>query len=82
MWSAMSNVKVVLNSAGVREMLQSKEMLAICEEHAQRAVSRLGPGYEVTSMVGRTRVNAEVRAVWPQAQADNLKNNTILKALK
>lgn len=78
----MSNVKVVLNTTGVRQLLQSQEMKNICEEQAQKAVSRLGEGYEATSMTGKTRVNASVVATTRDAINENMKNNTVLKALR
>lgn len=78
----MSKVKVVLNRAGVRELLRSKEMMAICKEHADAAVSRLGPGYESDTYTGTNRVNASVAAVSQKAKRQNMKENTILKALK
>lgn len=70
-----------LNSAGVRELLQSNEMMAICKSYADSALGRLGNGYEVSTYVGKTRVNAEVRAVTYQAKAENLRDNSILKAV-
>lgn len=78
----MAKVKVELNRAGVRELMQSSEMMAVCKKYADNAVGRLGAGYEVTTMVGRTRVNAEVAAVTYEARKDNSKNNTILKAIR
>lgn len=78
----MAKTKIVLNSAGIRELLKSQEMLQICEEHASAIQDRCGDGYECDSFVGKTRVNAMVFADTYQAMADNAKNNTILKALK
>ena len=78
----MGNVKVVLNREGVRELLRSKEMMAICEEYANNALGRLGSGYEVTTHVGRNRVNAEVAAVSYEAKKENSENNTILKSIR
>lgn len=78
----MANVKVVLNSAGVRELLRSNEMMSICKEQADKALSRLGPGYEVTTHTGTTRVNASIGAVSYEAMRDNMENNSILKALR
>ena len=78
----MSNLKVVLNRNGVRELLQSEEMKHICEEQAQKAVSRLGEGYIATSMIGITRANASIYADSYAARKDNSENNTILKALR
>lgn len=76
------SMKIVLNREGVRSLLKSGEMQAICNEHANAALSRLGPGYEVTSRVGKNRCNSEVAAVTRKAKKDNLENNSILKALR
>ncbi len=78
----MANLKVVLNRSGVKELMKSEEMMAICQELADNALSQCGNGYEVTTRVGKTRVNAEIAAVSYSARKDNAKNNTILKALK
>ena len=78
----MRDVKVILNREAVRELMQSKEMMALCEKKAYEAKSQLGNGYEVDSMVGKTRVNASIAAVSPKAKRENARNNTILKALK
>lgn len=78
----MPNVRIELNSSGVRELLRSGEMMAICKEHADKALSNLGEGYEVTTHTGSNRVNAEVAAVSYEAKLDNSRNNTILKAIR
>lgn len=78
----MAKTKVVLNRSGVRELLRSDEMKAICEEHANRALGQLGDGYAVTSMTGKTRVNASIYAESAEAKRENMENNTILKALR
>ncbi len=74
-------IKVELNHDGVKELLRSPEMLAICEEHAQKAVQKLGQGYEVTTHTGKGRVNASVVATSREAIAENNANNTVLKAV-
>lgn len=78
----MANVEIKLNSSGVRELLRSQEMKAVCEEHANNALGRLGPGYTVTTITGKTRVNASIFAESYEAKKDNMENNTILKALR
>lgn len=78
----MAKVKIVLNKSGVRELLQSDEMKAICEERANRALGKLGDGYTVTSMSGASRVNASIYAESATAKRENAENNTILKALR
>ena len=75
-------LKVKLNKAGVRAMLRSEEMRAICEKHASDIARRCGEGYETDSFVGRNRVNAMVSASTYEAKRDNAENNTILKAVK
>lgn len=78
----MSKIKVVLNGGGVRSLLRSREMEAICGELAAGAAARCGDGYTSDTYTGKTRVNAEVRAETYQAKRDNTKNNTILKSLR
>lgn len=78
----MANVKIELNRDGVRDLLRSQEMMEICEEHASNVLGRLGPGYTVSSMTGKNRVNASVFAESYQAKRENLESNTILKALR
>lgn len=78
----MAKVEIKLNSSGVRELLRSQEMKSVCEEHANNALGRLGPGYSVTTMTGKNRVNASIFAESYEAKRDNLENNTMLKALR
>lgn len=78
----MSKVKFVLNHSGVRELMQSQEMMNVCSRYANQAVASLGSGYEVNTYVGKNRVNAEVAAVSASAKRENMENNTILKAIR
>lgn len=77
----MAKVQFKLNRAGVRDLMKSSEMMGICKSYADSALGRLGGGYEVTTYTGKTRVNAQVSAETYQAKRDNLKNNSILKAV-
>lgn len=74
-------VEVELNSAGIQELLKSAEIESVCKEYADKVANRAGDGYEVNTQVGKTRVNAMVYADSFAARKDNLKNNTLLKAL-
>lgn len=78
----MANVKLELNREGVRELLRSSEMMDICSQLAENVAARAGDGYETSTYVGKNRVNASVKAETFRARYDNLKNNTLLKALK
>ena len=78
----MAELKVVLNTAEVHRLLRSAEMKAVCEQLANAALGRLGPGYEVNTHTGTNRVNASIAAVTPAAIRENSNENTVLKALK
>lgn len=78
----MANIKFELNREGVRELLRSQAMMDVCEGYAKKALGRLGGGYEVTTLVGKNRVNAEVAATTFAARVENSKNNSILKAIR
>lgn len=62
--------------------MQSDEMMAVVSRLANESLATLGDGYEVTTLVGKTRVNAEIAAVTYQARKENSENNTILKSLR
>lgn len=70
-----------LDKKGVREILRSDEMKQAMKSVADEAVGRLGEGYEADTHTGKTRVNASVYAVTPEARRENLSENTILKAV-
>lgn len=74
-------MRFVMSKSGVGELLKSEEMAKICEEHAEQIRGRCGEGYGVDTRVGKTRVNAMVKPDSADAYYDNLRNNTILKAL-
>ena len=78
----MAKFKFELNRDGVRQLMQSSEMMSVCRSYADRALGSLGSGYEVSTMTGKTRVNAQITAVTYQARKENSENNTILKSLR
>lgn len=78
----MAKVEIKLNSEGVRELLRSNNMKAICEERANNALKNLGSGYSVNSFTGKNRVNAEISADTFEAKKENMESNSILKALR
>lgn len=74
-------IKFELDKAGVKALLKSEQMVNCCEEYADKALNNLGEGYSKSKHMGRNRVNVSVKADTQKARADNLKNNTILKAV-
>lgn len=77
----MSDFKFELNEAGVRALLKSSEMQAILSEYGSKVMGRVGEGYEMTTGTTPQRAKVNVRTETPRAMVDNLKNNTLLKAL-
>lgn len=76
-----SKLKVVLNSAGVRALLRSSEIAAVCEHRAKAEAAKLGSAYDIESFVAPTRSVFRVYTDDPSAIDDNLKHNTMLKSL-
>lgn len=77
----MSKVKIELDSQGIQSLLKSSEVSNFIEGIADEKLRTLGPGYEKSVYVGTNRVNVSVYAESVKAAADNLQNNTLLKAL-
>lgn len=78
----MSKMQFKLNRKGVAELMKSEEMQSILKEKADNALNSLGEGYKSDIHVGKNRANAMVYADTYQAKADNLRNNSILKAVR
>ena len=78
----MSMFKFVLNRAGVRQLMQSEEMQSILKDKADAALNSLGEGYKSDIYIGKNRANAMVWADSIKAKRENLKHNTILKAVR
>ena len=78
----MANVlHIELNDAGVRELLKSPEIQAACLEQAQRIAGAAGGGYTADVRAGKTRAIARASTATDEAARDNMKNNTLLKAM-
>lgn len=72
-----NNVRIELNSEGVRELLRSDEMMAACMEAASKIQSNYGEETELNGYVGQNRVNVSVVASFDEASEDN----SLLKAV-
>lgn len=78
----MVKMKFKLNQAGVGQLLKSPEMQSVLTQHATEIKKRCGDGFGQDVYVGKSRANAMVFADSYQAKRDNMKNNTILKAVR
>lgn len=70
-------VKVVLNREGVRQLLLSDEMMAVCKSAAQTIQGNYGKDTKLDEYKGRNRVNVSVIADYQEAS----NNNDLLKAV-
>lgn len=78
----MSNFTVKLNTSGVRELLKSKELQDGLDEIARGIAGRAGDGYASDTKQMPTRVIASAYTDTRKAYFNNLKDNTLLKAVK
>lgn len=76
------NIKFKLNRKGVKSLLKSEEMKNLLSEEASKIREKCGDGYKNDTHIGKNRVNAMVWADSIKAKKDNLKNNTLLKAMR
>lgn len=77
----MSDVRIVLNSAGIRELLKSPEIQQAIEEVCTTVAANAGDGYGHNVQVGKNRTVGRVYTATKTAKIDNYTNNTLLKAL-
>lgn len=78
----MAKVKFKLNSKGVGQLLKSAEMQNVLSKHATAIRNRCGDGYEQEQFVAGSRAVTTVKANSFKAKRDNMKNNTLLKAVR
>lgn len=74
--------KFELNSQGVVDLLRSSEMQTVIEGYTSDIKNRAGEGYVHDVQVNPGRAHGLVYADTYQAKADNLRNNTLLKAVR
>lgn len=77
----MSKIKLELNSQGVRELLHDPNILSVCKDCADNVLSAAGEGYKEESRNYPDRGGYAVKVDSAKTYYQNLKNNTLLKAL-
>ena len=75
----MSTWEFELDHNGMDELLKSEGLRFVLESEARKR--NPGSGYSVKTFNAGSRVVAKIAAVSSEAVRDNLKNNTLLKAL-
>ena len=77
----MSNVRVELEHDNIQAFLRSADVMALVSGYAKEAAAQLGEGYAADESLQPTRAVASVYADTAAAKRENLKNNSILKAV-
>ncbi len=75
----MGKVRIELNSPGIRAMLKSEEIQSSVEEQASRIANEAGGDFEVK--IASTRAYASVRNKNRRGYENNMRNNTLLRAV-
>ncbi len=75
----MNQVVIELDHNGMAELLKSDGLRSVLETEARKR--NPGSGYSVKTYNAGSRVVAKIQADTADAVRDNLKNNTLLKAL-
>lgn len=78
----MSKIKLKLNTNAVRdELLKGDEIITYCEQIAGNVAKRANGNYNVEVRNAGTRKYVRIEAADLLTNADNLKNNNLLKAI-
>ncbi|MES5159720.1 hypothetical protein ABVC40_06195 [Lactobacillus iners] len=77
----MSKVKFVLNHAGVAEILKGAGIQAALSKVGTQIANSAGKGYGTKTAIRPTRAVTTVYPATVAAHFDNLKKNTLLKAM-
>lgn len=75
------DVRVKLNSSGVRALLKSEPVQRDLRNRAERIAASAGPGMEVEESVGATRARAAVVTATFEAKAAEARSGTLTSAL-
>ena len=66
-----NEVRIELNSEGVRELLRSDEMMSVLMSRAEGIRNNYGSKAELSGYVGQNRCNVSVIASYDEASEDN-----------
>lgn len=77
----MSKIKFKVSFSGLDRLRKSDEMKDVIESKTDKILSNLGDGYDKQLHYRSTRLYTTVMAITPEAKRENLKNNTLMKAL-
>jgi len=77
----VNNFELVLNDAGIQELLKGPEMQGILANIGRERATACGPGYMSEVHVFQKRAAVHVYTADYEAIQDNYENNTLLKVV-
>jgi hypothetical protein len=75
------SARIVLNRAGVRELLKCPGVQADLARRAERIAAAAGPGMVAESYVGRNRARSRVYTQTPEARRAEASDRTLTRAI-
>lgn len=77
----MANVRIVVNQKAVAELLKGAEVQRDLERRGRAIAEAAGPGHEVQTFTGRSRVRITVRTATFSARYAEATRRTLSKAI-
>lgn len=77
----MSKPEIVLNRSEIGRLLKGEEVESMLSSYAGRVEAQAGSGYSSRLHNTGQRLAANIYADTKEAESDNFKNNTLLKAI-
>lgn len=77
----MADIRIEINSAGIRSILQSPEVEAFLRAKAERIAAAAGDGMEVSSGIGATRARASVTTATNDAREAEATDRALTSAI-
>ena len=77
----MSKFELVLNEAGIQELLKSPEMQSILGQIGREKAAAAGPGYMSDVHVFQKRAAVHIFPTDYESAQNNYKNNTLIKVV-
>lgn len=74
-------VRIEVNSAGIRSILQSPEVQSMLRARAERIAAAAGDGMEVASSIGATRARASVITATKEAREAEATDRALTSAI-
>lgn len=77
----MAKLRIQLNHAGIRQLLQSDGVVEVLKKKGEAVAAAAGPGHEVQVYIGKNRARVTVRTATFAAMQNEASHQTLTRAL-